>query len=215
MLWLISVLAGVAYFFSVPWQPFPGSVVLKGLSVSSLALIAWRSRLDPTPKFILATALALSSLGDILLDIRPSFFVFGLGAFLLAHLMYVRLFLGNRHRAEPLSGLRQTLIAAVAVFAAGFSIWLIPVLGGMTVPVVMYIGVLTAMVFSAIAWRTLRSDWVLYGAILFLISDAILGAAKFRGPVPLRGWLVWGTYYAAQLAITKGVLREMNGEDRG
>ena len=209
LLWLISVAAGVCYFLTDPWHPFPGSIVLKALSVAPLALIAWKSRLDSPAKHLLTAALALSSLGDILLDSKPSFFVFGLGAFLLAHLLYVRLFFDNRRRGQALGRIRWALVALLALFSMGFSFSLIPVLGDLTLPVLMYIGVLTAMVFSAIAWRTRRTDWILYGAFLFLISDAVLGAAKFRGPVPLRGWIVWGTYYAAQFMITKGVLREL------
>ena len=209
LLWLISVAAGICYFLTDPWHPFPGSIVLKGLSVATLALVVWKSRLDAPARHLLTAALALSSLGDILLDIQPSFFVFGLGAFLLAHLMYVRLFVTNRRRGEALSGIRRAMLALVAIFAIAFALWLLPVLGDMTLPVLLYVGVLTAMVVSAIGWRARRTDWILYGAFLFLISDAVLGAAKFRGPVPLRGWIVWGTYYAAQFMITKGVLREL------
>lgn len=214
-LWLISIAAGVGYFVSVPWHPFPGSILLKGLSVSTLALIAWMSPLRHPARSYLTAALALSSLGDILLDFKASFFVFGLGSFLLAHLLYVRLFLTANTGGEPLNRFRRMLVPLIAVFTVGFSAWLIPVLGAMTVPVVMYIGVLAAMVFSAIAWRTRHSGWVLYGAILFLISDSVLGAAKFRGPVPLRGWIVWGTYYAAQFLIAKGVLRELSESNPG
>jgi len=41
---------------------------------------------------------------------------------------------------------------------------------------------------------------------LFLISDSILAVNKFKTEVPLRDYLVWATYYAAQYAITTGFL---------
>jgi uncharacterized membrane protein YhhN len=205
--WLISAAAGVGYFLSVPWHPFPGSIVCKGLSVSTLALIAWNSSLPPAPRRLLTAALALSSLGDILLESQSSYFLPGLTSFLLAHLTYIRLFWFYR---SPLTTVRRSLVAAVTVFALAFSLWLVPALGRFTAPVVAYIAVLATMVISAIAWRTRQSNWILYGAILFLISDSVLGAAKFRGPVPLRGWLVWGTYYAAQFLLAKGILRELH-----
>jgi uncharacterized membrane protein YhhN len=224
MPWLtVSILAGVGYFLTIPWHPFPGSIVLKGLSVSALAAIAWNSALEPKARRCLTAALALSSLGDILLDFKSSFFVFGLGSFLLAHVLYIRLFLTSARGAarppravEPRSTPRRALAAGVIVFTVAFSAWLLPTLGALTVPVVAYIAVLAAMVLSAIAWRTQHTQWILYGAILFLISDSVLGAAKFRGPVPLRGWIVWGTYYAAQFLIASGVLRELEagGVDR-
>ena len=52
------------------------------------------------------------------------------------------------------------------------------------------------------------SRWVLAGAVLFLISDSLLGAGRFKTQIPLRGFLVWTTYYAGQCAITLGVLSE-------
>jgi len=64
---------------------------------------------------------------------------------------------------------------------------------------------ITAMAVSSIASR-IRPEWVVAGAILFLISDSILAANKFVGPVPLRGWLVWSTYVLGQYGLCLGVL---------
>ena len=131
----------------------------------------------------------------------------------MAHLCYIQLFMAQRRRGDSLGPIRLVLTIALAVFAAGFSLWLLPVLNEMAIPVMVYIGVLSGMVFAALAWRANRTDWIVFGAFLFLISDAVLGAAKFRGPVPLRGWIVWGTYYAAQYLLASGVLKEL-GADR-
>lgn len=213
MLWMMSMAAGIGYFVTIPWHPFPGSIALKGLAVSTLALVAWGSSLDSRSRFLLTSALALSSLGDILLDINASMFVFGLGAFLIAHLCYMQLFLAQRRKGDRLGMIRLLLTIGLGIFAMGFSLWLLPTLNELGLPVMLYIGVLSGMVFTALAWRTNRTDRVVFGAFLFLISDAVLGADKFRGPVPLRGWIVWATYYVAQLLLTFGVLREL-GADR-
>jgi uncharacterized membrane protein YhhN len=207
-LWSLSIFSGVAYFITIPWHPFPGTIALKGLSVSMMAVAAWIS-MEESPlqkeRRLLTAALALSSLGDILLDMQGKF-VFGLGSFLLAHICYVQLFFSQRKKGQKM-GLARTLIAvALLPYSIGFSIYLMPGLGDMGFPVMMYIGVITAMVFSALVWRTPK-DWVLIGAILFLISDSVLGASKFRDPVPFRGWIVWSTYYGAQYLIARGALR--------
>jgi uncharacterized membrane protein YhhN len=208
-LWILSLAAATGYFVTIPWHPFPGSIALKGLSVSALALLALQSELEGRNRILLTAALALSSLGDVLLDLSPSQFVPGLAAFLLAHLCYIQLFFAQRRKGDRLGAIRGAAVAGLFLFSIAFTIWLVPVLGDLGFPVVMYVGVLTGMVFTAISWRAQRSDFIVFGAFLFLISDAVLGAAKFRGPVPLRGWIVWGTYYAAQSLIASGVLREL------
>ncbi len=205
----LSIFAGLTYFLATPWQPFPGSIVLKGLSVSALAALAWISlERGGRNRALLTGALALSSLGDILLDLSSAMFVFGLGSFLLAHICYIQLFLGLRRKGESLGAIRWILTVALAAFSVSFSWWLMPFLGGLAPAVMAYVGVLTAMIFSSLAWKA-STPWVSAGAFLFLISDAALGASRFHGAVPLRGWIVWGTYYAAQYLIANGTLREL------
>ncbi len=80
---LLSVICSLVYLVTQSFQPFPGSVLLKVLSVAPLALIAFRAMLGASAKplglewprdrdnVILGTALAFSSLGDALLDLDP------------------------------------------------------------------------------------------------------------------------------------------------
>src|ERR1035438_8927087 len=97
----VSVAAALLYLAGGGWLPFFASVMAKGLTVSTLAIIAFRCR-QP----LLGLALAFGSLGDVLLDLDPArLFVFGLGAFLLGHLTYITLFVRRRlsGQAAPLS----------------------------------------------------------------------------------------------------------------
>jgi uncharacterized membrane protein YhhN len=211
ILMLVSAVAGLSYFLTIPWHPFPGTIALKGLSVSALAAFAWISLEGNTPpksRFLLTGALALSSLGDILLDMGESNFVLGLGAFLLAHVCYMQLFLAQRNKKESLGPLRLLLAGVLALFSSVFTLWLMPSLGTLAPAVLSYVGVLSAMVLASLAWKT-STPIISAGAFLFLISDAVLGASKFREPVPLRGWIVWGTYYAAQYLIATGTVNEL------
>ena len=192
-----SVLASLFYLFS-------GSIVLKGLSVAPLALIAWRE-LPGRDGFLLGLALALSSLGDVLLDINPTLFAAGLGSFLLAHLVFITLF--RRNHPRPLHWTLATKLAvATLLLATAFVLWLAPVLGPLLPAVIAYIAAITAMVISAVLLG-LPKQWLAIGALLFFISDAILATSKFKMPVPGRSWLVWSTYYLAQCAITFGFLQ--------
>ena len=200
MLRRLSVVFGIVYLVSQPWQPYPGSVVVKGLSVGSLAMLAFSAR---TP--VLGLALALSTLGDVLLDLDPErLFVFGLGSFLIAHLVYIFLFVRNR-RSIPLGAPRILLALLVLLYSIAVSSWLLPSLETLMVPVAIYMCAITAMVLSAILAR-FPNPWVVVGAILFLISDSLLAVNKFKSPIPFRDFLVWSTYYAGQYGIAIGFL---------
>src|SRR5689334_19998751 len=85
--WLLlglSVVCGLAYFVTRGVGTFPGSVVIKGLSVSPLALIAF-GQLAGGDRLLLAGALLLSALGDVFLGLNGErWFTYGLGSFLAA-----------------------------------------------------------------------------------------------------------------------------------
>lgn len=210
--WLaLSLVCSTLYFVTKPWQPFPGSVVLKGLCIAPLAVLAWQVLPKPANRW-LGAALACSTLGDVLLDLR-GLFVQGLGAFLLAHLLYAGLFWRNWRRPVQISSSQTITLAALALFSLSLTLWLWTGLGKLAVPVLCYIGAITLMVATAVTAR-FRQSWIVWGAFLFLLSDALIGINKFKMPVPLRDYLVWSTYYLGQCGIALGFLREKLEHDR-
>ena len=201
----LSVTCSLSYFVSKSWQPFPGSVVLKALCIAPLAVIAWRVVGKPD-NWLLGSALGFSTLGDIFLDLS-GFFVQGLAAFLLAHLTYLVLFVRNRPRALRLTSNQVTSLVALLLYSLALTTWLWPGLGKLAVPVLLYVCAITLMVASAISAHFTQSQ-IVWGALLFLISDSLIGISKFKTPVPLRDHLVWATYYLGQCGIALGYLRE-------
>jgi uncharacterized membrane protein YhhN len=198
----LSLAASLIYQL-VKSQTYPWNVIWKGLSVSPLAVAA-AFAVPGRDGVLLAAALGLSSVGDILLDVQPQQFTAGLASFLVAHVVYIVLFL--RHRAPKLPVSRAILIAALLVYAILFGNRLLPAVGGeLRVAVALYLCVISGMVVTAILGHF--EPWVMVGAFLFLFSDSVLAADKFLGKVPHREWLVWPTYYAAQCAIAYGVWR--------
>jgi uncharacterized membrane protein YhhN len=197
----LSAAASLAYLLFPRWAPSSLEIVVKGLSVTLLALIAFQAN-----RRLLSLALLLSSLGDVLLARGLNFFLWGLAAFLCAHLVYIALFVRRRASAAAASG-QWAFPALVLVFGWAFGAYLAPSLGALRVPVFCYIAAIVAMVAAA-SRANYRSRWVLAGAVLFLVSDSLLGAGRFKTPIPLGGPLVWITYYAGQCAITLGVLSE-------
>ena len=209
---LLSIASGVAYMVMRGVQPFPGSVVIKALSMAPLAVLAFRvlRRIDRTTPdaLILAAALMLSCAGDVFLHLSfRRYFVHALVAFLLAHVTYVVLFVRNRPR--PLRPSTGQLILAFVVLVYGLLMcsWLWTGLGRLAGPALAYAVAITAMVLSTILAGFSR-PFVWIGALLFLISDSLIATGRFMVTIPLIGLLIWPTYYLGQYGIAIGFLRE-------
>ena len=200
----VSAAAAVVYLFSAGW-PVGIRAGLKGVPVGALVVVAVASRHVRRDALVLGLGLAFSTAGDVLLDLDPGLFVFGLGAFLLAHVTYISLFVRNRAPGVRLDPGRLAAVVAVVAASATLSAWIVPSVGELAVPVVVYIFAITAMVVAAILARFSRW-WVAAGAVLFLISDSLLAINRFKTPVPLRDVLVWSTYYLGQCGIAVGYL---------
>lgn len=158
---------------------------------------------------LLLAALLFGCVGDILLlQDGLLFFVGGMVAFFLGHLCYIFLFGSRSWRDMPLKG---WLIAfsVIAVLLAGL-VFALHIKGVLLVPMILYGTVLMLLVFSAFMGLASLSDaaWrpILAGALLFLVSDAMIAAQTF-GAIPttsLTHFLVMLTYIAAQTLLATG-----------
>lgn len=158
------------------------------------------------------TGLVCALIGDVLLMLQsnePSFFMYGLIAFLLCHIFYIRAFFLD-YQSKPAQK-NPFLIWAVIVFAAfcaGLFFYLQPHLGAMQYPVLIYAIIISCMAVMAVS-RYGRVDpfsfeIIFYGAMLFLFSDSMLAYNKFVLPLPHAGVVIMGSYMLAQYLIVLG-----------
>jgi uncharacterized membrane protein YhhN len=208
---LLSVASSSAYMATRVVQPFPGSVLLKALAIAPLALLAARL-LGKAERAgdarLLTAALALSCVGDVVLHVDARrYFAHALGAFLLAHLAYVALFVSNWPRPLRLSAGQVICAVLVVVYGVAMCAWLWTGLGRLLVPALAYAGAIVAMTVSTILAGFSR-PYVAIGAALFLISDSLIAAGRFKLMVPLAALLIWPTYYLGQYGLAIGFLRE-------
>jgi len=201
----VSAAASAVYLLTQHWRPYPGSPLIKGCAVGALALFAFGWRKEKRDAALLSLGLAFSTAGDVVLDLGEQFFVFGLLAFLFAHISYITLFVRNRRSKVTVGAPGVVAVALVVAYSASLSAWIVPAVGGLAGPVVFYICAITSMVSAAILGR-FASRWVAVGALLFLISDSLLAIHKFKTPVPMRDTLVGLTYYLGQCGIALGYL---------
>lgn len=207
LLIVISALCSLLYLATVDYQPYPGSVIIKALSIAPIALLAFRV-LKTLDGLILAIVFIFSCTGDVLLGLhRADLFLYGLIAFLIAHLFYIWLFTRNSHAPVRVTTRQQLLIFLLLVYGAAMAAWLWPGLGEMRIPALIYMGIITLMCISATLAGFAHAS-IVFGALLFLISDSLIAIGRFKTPVPYNGYAVWITYYIGQCLIAFGFLRE-------
>ncbi len=157
-------------------------------------------------------ALIFSWIGDILL-LWPHLFVYGLGAFLMAHICYIIGFrIAQKHptRLDQINFVRSFVYNLPVYLVAAFVFYLInPNLGNMKVPVVTYFIVIVGMATTArdrFGKCNSASFWQVYiGALFFLVSDGVIAVSRFFQGFPESGILIMGTYATAQLLIVMGI----------
>lgn len=164
-------------------------------------------------------ALAFSWLGDVLLifeSANSSFFIFGLVAFLIAHMLYIILFDQIRIKEKVKQSLFPLLPIAVYYFLL-ISL-LQPTLGEMKKPVGIYGLIISIMLSFAIdLWRIkdrVVSFYIISGALLFITSDSLLAINKFYSSFQYAGILIMLTYGIAQLLITLGAARYISSNSK-
>jgi uncharacterized membrane protein YhhN len=186
---------------------------LKPFLLPFLLYLVYTFKNFPTKK-ILLLALTFSWLGDIILmftDKGELYFIFGLVAFLISHLLYIVVF--NKQLKTEISKNKSVLLLGIGVILVYLSVMLsllLPSLGELKIPVILYATVISAMLLFAfkgsLHWQNPANNYILLGAIIFVASDSILAINKFYTTLPLASFWIMITYLTAQFCITSGIL---------
>ncbi len=194
-----------AVYLHVPWLHFLAK------PAATLACLAIALQAAP-PRSVryqrgVVLALVLGTLGDVLLMLPDeALFPYGLGAFLVGHLAYlwamtdgVRLF--ARVQLALYLGLLVSLLLVTLLRA---------VEPALRIPVAVYMIILATMAAQArvralVAPRDAGARVAATGAMLFMVSDALLGVERFVAPFPLATLAILATYWGAQWALARSV----------
>ncbi|GLZ87791.1 membrane protein [Metapseudomonas resinovorans] len=196
---VLSFLTGVA--LELDWLCF----VSKPIPIIALLLWLRRAPSGPYRRWI-TIGLLLSLLGDMLLEWPADLFVFGLGAFLLAHLAYLCAYLQQSGQLAPVA-----LLVAAGCGGGIFALLASGGLGGLLIPVACY-----ALAISAMLWRALarlgagveRKSAMLAagGAALFVLSDSLIGINRFVSPFDGASYSIILSYWLGQFGIAASVV---------
>ena len=191
--------SALAYLLTIPYSPYPGSLLVKALPIYILLGVACVS-LQGKVRLFMAVALLLSSCGDIFLEMDK--FTPGLASFLVAQLCYAWYFFSQRDREK----LQLGRLAIVLAIMLPVSIPVVIHAGDIFIPVAIYMSAICLMGIGAALYRR-PSTMLFTGALLFVASDSMIGINRFVVPLPGSKYPIMITYYAAQLFILWGVMR--------
>lgn len=183
----------VAVFVAANEYEWPFHRFAVALPVLYMSLVAFVS--GKGDGISLPLGLLFSAAGD--LAGGGGLFLWQVGFFFIAHIFYSRYFLKGAWMRPSLLFTSVILVAVVAL--AGIKVVShIENLSEM-IFVTAYIAIITLMCVSAIFCRKPYKGWYIAGAILFLLSDAVIAWSRFVAPIPYRTVLVMSSYYVAQL----------------
>jgi uncharacterized membrane protein YhhN len=182
-------------------------VYAKPMLLTLLALVYLAAAEKPNFWYVLGMFFCF--VGDVLLMFKgANFFMYGLAAFLLGHVVYIKITAGFLQ-----SELTVKMISSAMPFVAFFGLLLLliyPNLGEMLLPVMVY-GV-TISTFGSVAFLNYREEkstenlWLFIGAIIFILSDSLIALNKFYEPNELYGVTIMITYILAQFLICKAMI---------
>lgn len=168
---------------------------------------------------LIMISLVFSTAGDCFLMFKnDDLFIFGLGSFLVAHVLYIVAFARNLKGAAvpiPIGG--KIMLALPFAGFVGIFLYILKdhILGNETtkdllVPVAVYATVIGTMGLFAMyrmsATNRLSFRFILAGALLFIASDSLIAINKFVSPLENASLMIMITYILAQYFIVKGAL---------
>lgn len=160
----------------------------------------------------LFTGVVFALTGDTLLLIRdynPSYFLYGLIAFVVCHIFYISAFYLDFLSAKELDkkGARIAIIGCAIVFTA-FYLYLRPHLPLLKLPILacVFIGALLTMMAAFRNQRVNKSSFnlILAGVLFFIITDGLMAQLYFIRPFDHAELVISTTYMVAQFLIVMG-----------
>ena len=203
------ILLACLFAFSTFFKPYPLSWVVKLLPMLLLIYLAIKTLgLTLNGKFFIL-GLLFSAGGDFILDYdRQHWFIFGLGAFFIAHLFYLA-------SLKPyVSNLKQSKYVVISLLYLSYGGIMLGLfangLGPLFIPVVAYMSILLLMALATVISEK-SNVWLVAGGLSFVVSDSLIGFDKFYLPIENVSFVIMLSYYFAQFALFKGFVKAEGG----
>ena len=142
--------------------------------------------------------IVMSLVGDVALSMEgDDWFVYGLSAFLVAHIAYIIGFIKLTRKMSQWEIVIPVLFYGIIL---NYGLW--PYMGDLRPYITGYAFVL--LVMCLLSWQQTDKPILAVGGTLFVLSDSLLAVNKFAFPIPLADVLVMLTYMLAQWMLVVG-----------
>lgn len=213
--WAIPYLAVAVIHIAIISLGLQGGAVTKPLLMPLLLFyFAVETGIRSAASRLITAALICSWLGDLFLMFK-GYFIPGLVSFFFAHIFYI---IHNQQltgrgiiRQQPWTAL------PVLLYLVGILSYLLPHLGPLKIPVIIYASMICLFLLSALNLRSkihpAAARLLVLGATLFVISDSILAINRFKPSVSIFPPSVMITYCTAQYLIVSAYInhQKING----
>ncbi len=185
-------------------------VIFKPMIILSLMALYYFSVDKKSNWYLLA--LAFSFLGDVLLMDKNNLFLYGIAAFLISQILFIKL-IGSQLKPSSFKQ-KITAIFPFLIYVIILLSILKPNLGEFLIPVVIY-GI-TISIFGVVSLlnylvnKTRISQVLLFGVVLFILSDSMIALNKFHETKAYYGVAIMITYILAQYLIFRFMIGKKN-----
>ena len=198
---MICLFAFSGFLFGLWFDLIWLRLLCKPVPILGLIYFVLASRSDRYGTAIVV-GLSLSLVGDILLELPFNLFVWGLGAFFLAHLAYIFAFFSRTREFSLIWAVPFVIWCGTILF------WISPKLGNLALPVTVYVTVIAVMLWRATVVTSAGlagARFALVGAVFFAVSDSCIAINKFMYTFEGARTLIIVTYWVGQLGIAYSV----------
>lgn len=195
--WIVAL----SYILAGSLSTYPLEFVHKALP--ALLLAGWLARHNFRNKPMAIAALLFCALGDAFLALTFEHqFIAGLSAFLVGHVLFGIFFWNWRDwQGRKIVVLLLMMFTMICVAAL-----LLPATGPMLVPVSLYMLVITGMAMCAVL-AAKKGILLILGAVVFMLSDTLIGVNKFFTPIPMEHLAIMFSYYLALFLLSLGIIK--------
>lgn len=179
-------------------------IVSKPLIMSSLVAFYISNVSKQNHALLLAMIFAL--FGDIfLLSENSTFFILGLGSFLIMQILYASIMYKYRGQNKTW---QINVAFGLAAIAIGCIYFLWSNLGAYKLPVIIYMCAIITMAYFGLTIKESKVGYlsIACGVVLFIISDFVLAINKFSFPIQHASLIIMVTYIIAQYGIIRGMV---------
>ncbi len=196
---IISIIvSALAYIIAEYKNASAIKYVFKPLTTLLVIFIAFNqmNNLDDNYAYLIIAGLLFSLVGDVFLMYPRDKFVYGLGSFLIAHIIFIIAISDGFHSVNEI-----LILLPAAVYTIIFLKIILPKTGKMKWPVIIYALVLMIFLWQASVAYYYSAEVSAFnaflGAVLFVISDSLLAYAKFVRKKPYSIAVIHITYWMA------------------